>query len=347
MADALTPEQIADFTQLTLAKFKRNKLTDISLDYTEYCVSQLFDSKKVVEQGGSEISFRVMVSLTGNARNTGMYAADKTAVKDVMVTATVPWRMSTTNYSYSIYEPSFQSDRETIIKTLLVREQDAYNAMWVLQEENLWTAPSSATDNRPNGVPYYVVKSITTPDGGFTGLAPSGHTTVAGISPTTYPNWRNWAGQYTNPTTDDLVRKIKLAINNTNFMAPHPHPELGFGKSDYQIYTTLRVQEPLERLAETRNDSLGSDVAKFMNRVTVGGVPIKYVPYLEANDTSDPVYGLNWKHFRPFVKAGANMKRYPPKQAPNQHDTYDVHIDHWCNYANYNRRTNFVLSKTA
>ena len=345
MPNFLTPEQIADFAQMTLKKFKRHKFTDISLDLTEYCVSTLLDEKKVIETGGEQISYRVMVTLTGQARNTGMFAEDKTAVKDVLVTANVPWRMQTTNYSYSIYEPAFQSDRETIIKTLMVREHDAINAMWVLHEENLWSAPTSSTDNRPYGIPYWIVKNTGTADGAFTGTSAFG-TTTAEIDTTTYPNWRNWAGQYASVTTDDLVRKMKLAMYNTNFQAPHPHPELGYGKSEYQLYTTLSVQEPLERIAELRNDRLGSDVAKYMNRVTVGGVPMKYVPYLEANDDTDrPVYGVCWKYFRPFVKSGANMRRHKPEKAPKQHDTFDVHIDHWMNYACYDRRRQFVISK--
>ena len=345
MPNFLTPEQIADFTASTIKKFKRNKITDISLDYTEYVSAMMLDEKKVIEQGGEQISYRVMVSNTGNARNTGMFAEDQTAVKDVLQSANVPWRMQTTNYSYSIYEPAFQSDRETIIKTLMVREHDAMNAMFGLHEENLWSSPTSATDNRPYGIPYWIRKSVATPDGAFNGTSAFG-TTTADIDTTTYPNWRNWAGQYSSVTVDDLIRKIKLAIYNTNFQAPHPHPELGYGKADYQLYTTLTVQEPLERVAELRNDRLGSDVAKYMNRVTVGGVPLKYVPYLEANDTTDqPVYGVSWKHFRPFIKSGANMRRHPPEKAPKQHDTYDVHIDHWMNYCCYDRRRQFVISK--
>ena len=68
-------------------------------------------------------------------------------------------------------------------------------------------------------------------------------------------------------------------------MPPIQHPNLQQGTSDYEILTTYRVQEPLERLAETRNDNLGS-VARYMNQVTIGGVPLSWVPYLE-NDTSD------------------------------------------------------------
>jgi hypothetical protein len=186
----------------------------------------------------------------------------------------------------------------------------------------------------------------TTPEGGFNGGNPTGFSSgAAGVSSTTYPRWRNWTFGYSQVTTDDLVRKVKKALAFTHFQAPVPHPELGFGKSDYTIYTTYRVQEPLERLAESRNDNLGKDVARYMNSVTIGGVPVKWVPYLEANDTSDPLYGVNWKVFRPFVKKGANMRRNPPKPAARQHTVREVHIDNWMNYICYNRRMLFVGSQ--
>ena len=289
---------------------------------------------------------QVQVRNTGLARNTGMFAQDVTGIEDVMVTASTPWAMQTVNYSYSIYEDLFQSDRETIIREMQIREHDALNSMAELNEINLWSSPTGSTDTRPMGIPFWLQKDATTTvGGGFNGGDPSGWSTGrAGISSTTYPKWRNWTFGYTNPTTDDLVKKVKKALAFTNFMAPVPHPDLGFGKSEYQIFTTYRVQEPLERLAETRNQNLGSDVARYVGAVTIGGVPIRWVPYLEANDTTDPLYGVNFKTFRPYVKRGCDMRRHPQKEAPKQHGTYEIHIDNWMNYACNNLRYNFVGS---
>lgn len=338
----LTPDQIDDFVNLTLSNFKRNKWTDISLEHQEYVSARMISEKNVTEAGGKDISFRLKTRNTGNARASGMYAQDVTNVEDVTVAASIPWTMQTTNFSYDVYEDLFQSDRETIIRELQIREHDALSDMAELQEEFLWTAPTGTTDTTPMGIPFWLQKSNTTPDGAFNGGNPTGFSAgAAGLSSTTYPRWRNWTFSYTSVTTDDLIKKVKKALQFTNFMAPVPHPELGYGKSQYHIYTTYGVQEPLERLAETRNDNLGSDVARYINQVTIGGTPVQWVPYLEANDTSDPVYGVNWKVFRPFVKSGCNMRRNAPKQAARQHSVREVHIDHWMNYACYNRRACF------
>jgi hypothetical protein len=346
---ALTPDQIDDFVNLTLKLFKRRQWTDFSLEHQFYTSAKMLQEKKVVERGGEQISFRIKTRNTGNARNSGMFAQDVTKVEDVTVSAQVPWAMQTTNFSYDIYEDLFQSDKETIIKELQIREHDAMMDMAELNEENLWTAPTGSTDSRPMGIPFWIQKDNSSSEGAFNGGNPSGFTGgCAGVDSSAYPRWKNWAFGYSAVSRDDLVRKVKRAITFTDFQPPVPHPELGYGLgNDFEIYTTYRVQEPLERLAENRNDNLGSDVATYMNRVTIGGVPLKWVPYLESNDTSDPLYGVNWNVLRPFVKQNCDMRRNPPKEAARQHSVREVHVDHWMNYICYNRRKTFVGSLTS
>ena len=168
MSVGLTPDQLDDFVQLTLKKFHRNKWTDISLPFQKYVASRFMSKQKVNERGGEQISWRVQVKNSGLARNTGMFATDVTGVEDVMVSANVPWAMQTVNYSYDIDEPEFQSDRETIIRILKVREHDAMNSMAELNEENLWSAPTELADKRPMGIPSGC-KKIPNVNGGFEG----------------------------------------------------------------------------------------------------------------------------------------------------------------------------------
>ena len=344
----LTPDQIDDFVELTLKNFKKLKWTDLSLDLQYYVSAQMIDDKKVMEQGGPKIAFKVKTKNTGNARNTGMFAQDQTAVEDVMIGGEVPWTKQTTNYSYDIDEDLFQSDRETIIREMQIREHDAMSDLAELNEENLWSAPSGTSDTRPMGIPFWIKKDATTTVGGaFNGGNPTGFSAgAAGISSTTYPRWKNWTFGYTNVSVDDLIAKTKKSMWSTTFTAPVPHPELGYGKADTTIYTTYRVTEPLERLAETRNDNLGGDLARYRDSVTIGGVPVKAVPYLESNDTSDPFYGINWRVFRPYCKTGATMRRTPPRTAAKQHTVREVHIDTWMNYICINRRATWVGSKS-
>lgn len=344
---ALRHDQIDDFVQTTLPLFKRRAWTDISLEHQEYVAASIITDKNVTEAGGSKISFRVKVRNTGNARATGLFATDVTKIDDVMITGEVTWSYQTTNFSYDIYEDLWQSDKETIIRELQIREHDAMSDMAELTEQQMWSEPTSASDPNPYGIPFWFpMDASTTEDGGFNGISTSSGILRAGIDSTLYPRWRNWTAGYRSPNIDDLVRKVKRALTFTNFVPPVPHPELGYGESKYQIYTTYSVQEPLERIAETRNDRLGSDVARYMGQVTIGGTPMRWVPYLESNyPTQAPLYGINWKTFRPFVKRGVNMRRNPPKPAAKQHTVREVHYDNAMNYICTDLRRNFVISK--
>jgi len=185
----LTPDQVDDFVQTTLPNFKKHKWSDISLEHQEYVSSKIVTEKNVKEKGGSKLSFRVQTKNTQLAVNTGLYAQDVTGVEDVMDTGEVPWTKQSVPWSYDIDEDLFQSDRETIIKEMLIREHTAMNDLAELNEQNLWTAPTSSTDKRPMGIPYWLVKdATTTPGGAFNGGNPSGFSAgAAGLSSTTYP----------------------------------------------------------------------------------------------------------------------------------------------------------------
>jgi hypothetical protein len=344
---ALLPHQVDDFVNLTIDNFKRTKWTDLSLEHQEYCVAAIMTDRKIIERGGPQINFKVQTKNTGTARPTGLFSVDQTAVEDLTIEGTETWTATTANWSYDIYEDLFQTDKETIIRELVVREHACMNDLIELAEQQIWTEPTgSETDAPPKGIPYWIQKdATTTPGGAFNGGNPSGFAAgCANISSLTVPRWRNWTFGYTSITSDDLVAKTKKAITFTRFRAPNPHPELAFGKGDQSaIYTTYRVLEPLERLAETRNDNLGKDVARYMNQVVIGGVPIKWVPYLEANDSTDPLYGVQWSSLRPYFKRGANMRR-TKKDAPRQRNVREVHYDSWYNYICTNRRLNWVGS---
>ena len=326
----------SDMVTLTLNHFKRNKWTDISLELQEYISSNIM-KRAVVERGGPKIEYRLQTKNTGNARVSGMFDTDSTKVDDVMISAEVPWAKTTTSFAYDVDEDLFQSDRETIIREMQIRDHDAMNSLAELNEEHLWTDPAVAGE--PYGIPYWIKKDSTEGfNGGDPALGPA-----AGVATATYPRWKNYTFAYTSVSTSDMVDKVKRAIYKTKFMAPHAHPQLGYGNAEnYHFYTTYEVRSKLERIAESRNDNHGTDVAKYINKVTIAGIPVDAVPYLDANDTQDPIYGVNWKVFKPFVKKGCNGRRTGPFRSAKQHTVREVHIDTWYNFCCYNRRNTFV-----
>ena len=190
---AFTPEQHDDLTTTTLNAMHKRKWVDLSMPLQVYVSGRLFDDKKIEYQGGPQIEFQVQTKNTGNARNTGLYAQETTNVLDVMTVGRVPWMKQTTSYGWDIDEDGMQSSAETIVRLLDVREHTALNDLVILNEQNLWSAPSSSSEQRPMGIPFWIQKdATTTPAGAFQSGEPSGFTSGrAGIASSTNTGWRN------------------------------------------------------------------------------------------------------------------------------------------------------------
>jgi len=344
----LLPDKIDDFVNLTLDRFKKKRWVDISLDYQHHIfASRTFQGQaKDPERGGVQLNWKLQTDNTGTFKDSAMFAVDQTGVKNLTIEAKQPWSKQTVNFSYDIHEDVFQSDMETIVRELEVREHSMYNDYFEGMEERLWGAPSSDTQDPrpPSGIPFWLQKNASD---GFTGGNPSGFSSgAAGVNTTTYANWKNYVAGYTTVSRDDLVTKWRKACAYTKFQAPKQYAELQ-GKvrdSDYAFYTTWTVLEALEKILETRNDNLGVDLAKYMDSTVFKGNPVTWVPYLTENDTSNPVYGVNWRKTKYFYKKGAYMQRHKPIQAARQHTVREVHMDSWGNFACYDRRQGgFVL----
>ncbi len=344
----LIHDAIDDFVATTQTKFMRHQWGNLVHDYPDFVATRLIAEKGHMEDGGRDISWLIKKGTAGNAQTTGLYRQVNINVDDNVVTAVAPWRFQVTGFGYDQREPMFQSDRETVVQLLKLRDVEARDDMVELQENLFWGCPVNTSDTDALwGVSYWVTKDAsTTPNGWFGGMAPTNHTTVAGISPTDVARWRNWTGGYTTPNTDDLVKKIKRAMVNTNFKAPVPHKEVGFGKADRCMYADYdNVIEPLERLAETRNQNLGSDLAMYMGEVTIGRTPLKTSFWLQNNDSSYPVYGLDFGKFRPVIQRQLNMVRGKPQPVPGQDFVRRVTLHHGMNWTCVDRRRQFVISK--
>lgn len=339
----LTPDQADDLVATVLPHFPKGQWVDIAMSQPDYLAPRIINEKNVQFSGGVTINFPIQTRNNGTARNTGLWAKDEVNQPTLMVQGSVPWSIQTVNWSYDNAEPLFQSDEETIVDQLQVRDHAAMNSMVELDEENLWTSPSSPSDVRPRGFTYWIVQDTTT-TGGFLGQNPSGHTAgAAGVDSATNTHWRNWAGYYATIDKPDFVTRTKKAMRNTNFKAPNKYAALAGDPPDREILTTEFVVDSLERLAEGQNDRLGPDVAIYMDSVTIARVPVSVSWWLDANTSNNPAYGINFKAMKPFSLRGAQMRRNPPKQAPLQHRGREVHTDNIGGFTCWDRRSQFVL----
>lgn len=344
----LNPDALADAVATTQSKYMRGSWADLAATQPEYLATRLIAERGVEEDGGVDIKWTVNKTTAGNAQPTGFFRQVTTLVDDTMTQATVPWRFQITSWGYDDRMPIFNRGVERIIEWMKKEESNADLDMVELMEGYMWGAPVNSDDtDTPMGIQFWIQKDTTT-SGSFLGGNPSGFTGGAGgISSTSVPAWRNWAGAYAQPSVEDLVRKIKLGVANTNFKAPTPSANLGFGKIDRCGYGEYNnVIEPLEREAEKRNQNLGSDLAMFVGEITIARIPIRQSFWLQNNDTSYPVYIIDHGQFRPVVQEGLNMLRLKPQRIPGQPHGWRVCKSHAMNWVCTNRRKGgFVLSR--
>ena len=106
------------------------------------------------------------------------------------------------------------------------------------------------------------------------------------------------------------------------------------------------VVSVFEESLESQNDNLGHDIAPMDGLPTFRKIMIECVSYLDT-DTDNPVYGVNWGTFKPFIKTGWNFKESPAMRIPEKHTCIAVHTDLSYNFVCYDRRQNYVLHYVA
>jgi hypothetical protein len=362
--NGLAPTDIDDLVELTLNHFEKDKWTDISTELQRYfAYENMLLGDRIGVDGGERLQWQVKVRNTGGARNTGLYAVDDVRVADNMKNCQIGWTKQTASMAYDIDEEGFNSpDAVRIVNLLSTRRHDALTSFAELMEDNFWGLPSNTTDEeelkKPFGVPYWITRNSTL---GFNGSLPigGGHSTVAGLSPTTYTRWRNFSGSFRVIDKRDFVRKLREATVKCDFKQPVSQPSpSGSGKPRYILATTYEVIQRLEELLEAQNDNLGNDIASKDGDVMFRKQPVTWVPWLDANqDTTaadannhygkNPIYGIDRKSFRMVFKTGKFMQRSKPLVAPNQHSVRHVHWDSWCQFQCFDRRRNFLLTQLA
>jgi hypothetical protein len=341
---SLSAEQIADLVSTTLNELGRGKWTDIASVYQEYyALPKLLKQEKVQFDSGPEIELQVMHKYGGNAKHTGLYATDDVNSEDIMAKGKIPWRHSTTNWSYDEREITMNAAPSKIVDLVKTKRAGAMGGLAELMETALWSKPASSADvTTPFGLTYWIVKYDGT--GGFDGGNPTGFTSGAGnISSSTYTRWANWAAQYTTSDKADLISKMRKAYTKIQFKSPVDYPSAS-GADRYTIYTNYDGLAALEDIGESQNENLGRDVASMDGKIVFRGNKVDYVPYLD-NDTENPYYFVNWGVFDMVFLKGEYLKETGPIPAPKQHRVKEVHVDLTWNTRCVDRRRLAVIHK--
>lgn len=341
----LSADQIVDLVATTQKELGRMRWTDLATDLTEYEVlPRMLKKGKVKFQTGEGIQRNVMVDDSGAAKHVGLFNVDDVNVGDVMQQADVSWRHTTTNYAFDRREKGMNQGPQQIVDLIKIRRADSMISLAKLLEETFWSKPADSTDKvTPFGLDYWMVRDASE---GFNGGNPAGFSDGAGnLDSSTYTRWANWTAQYADVTKADLVRKMRKAHRRTNFKSPVDIPDYREGKGQrFRIYVNEETIAGMEDLGEAQNENLGRDLASMDGSMAFRKNPIVYVPYLD-DDSANPVYMVDWGVLFIYFLRGEYLREEKPKQASNQHNVFESHVDLTWNSLCVNRRRLAVLSK--
>jgi hypothetical protein len=336
---ALQGTDIADLVATTINNFAPLQFTDLTSDLQRYiALSRLMKKNKVIFDTSPEYVWDLMIDDNGSAEFKGLYAQDVVGVPDVMIQGKIPWRHVTWNWAIERREIAMNRTPRKIVDLTLTRRVASFISAVKKFENRFWRCPAVSDTVNPFGVPYWVVKNATE---GFNGGAPSGYTVVGNVNPTTYPRWKNWTFQYVAVTEDDLIRKWRKAVEFTDFdLADDEIPSFNTG-DDWGFYTNWAVLGTLVEILRNRNDDLGPDVAAFEGKTLFMNQKVTRVPQLEE-DTTNPIYGLNWGEFKTAGLRGEWLVETKVAIVPGQHTVSATFTDCSLQWFTRNRRRHFV-----
>ncbi len=265
----------------------------------------------------------------------------------------MPWRFANFYWAWDEREVDINSGQAVIQDYVRVKRLQALLG-WATFIDTWWFAdpPSSTNKLTPFNLKYWITKNVTTAgadgiagSGSFSGDVPSGHTAKGGISPTDWPNWKNYTFKYVDVSEDDLIVKWRNMTRRINFEPPigADYPSQATGVShEHLIQETMLAQ--LERLAEKRNDDLGFDFAA--TAPTFARAPLTWCPRLDS-DTDAPIYTIDWGTFKTVFLRGKWMMERKAYMAPRQHNVWINWYDSSLQVVNYDMRRVGVGSKAA
>jgi len=354
---AIPIENIPDFLEATIQDIFRNEYIDISYADRRYpAMSKIIQPKKIVRRGSSTVRWEVKVSAANQARDTAPYAVDPDVTStDFLQRATLPWSWQDVPYQFDAREEVWMEDADVIVDYVKMKYFDAQFDLFKLLEGHFWGRPAdnstAAELLKPYGVQYwfpFATAAVT--DNTFNGTVPAtgGFTTIAGLSPTVYANWRCYNNLYTEVSDDDLMDKLRDAVEYTDFMSPVPHLDAAQKKPDYGFFTGFPQVKAIEKLLKLQNDQLGFDSHPTATKAMTMGHAWTTVPQLEASTAQSAIYGINFAQFQIWCKKGWYMRPSKKHTASNSHNVIQKWIDNSIQFACKDRRTGgFVINKAA
>ena len=366
-----------DFMATTLAKYERVKWQDISMQLQHYFFAEkLFGKAEPDEMNGSQVVWDVQYDYESNFAVTAPHDPDVSNRKDTMTQGKMFWSFMKDNYQYDYREEIFQQKPEAIVRWVDVKEHGLDNSFFSGMEKLMMgTGPTSQTQEKPppaslqwwfpaynattlsstySGITDTIAAKTTTND--FIGVDPPGFSAVGtgGISSALYPGWRHRVGQYNVFSEDDAVDTIIECMDKCEFTPAKAYAQLASEVSPkWDLLCPYSRLKLARKIAQSNNDNLRGELAKWKDTVLIRGVPLRWVPAWTNQSfgtalTDGTVMGVDWGAAKVWHKSSLNMTKSPPERDPFNHLGRWRFLDHSTQITFKTRRTSFrVTSSTS
>ena len=336
-------EVYLDLIKSTRNKVEKNVWTDLSFAGRSYtAMRNLMKQHKQSINGGAVYQWQILTDNNGSAEAVGFWESDSLHHKDALVSATAEFRRVRGDYAYNkIYMRQNMGSDVQINNYMKQQRHMMYSHLAEKMEDYVWgPGPLASTDTvTPYSIPWWIQKTtskgaISVTDYGTAsypmlyGLDPSGFAAGrGGVSSTTYPRWANLASNYTAISADDCIDKLVGLMYLSKIRAPEPSNQYGDEGDVSGLYTNFAVWNEIRKMAQANNDNGGRDVAWMGGKqLMVNGVNVEVIDTL-VNDSSDPIYGINWTWAGFKFLEGFSFVESEPKELADNHLVLQGFID--------------------
>lgn len=342
----LNMSDIADRAIASLKELNKGEWWQTISSLQSYPMMEIANSSLAKEKNGNKLSFRLAVPSTTADGHHGLYEDYDLDRPDLLTEGTLDWTNLRAGFAFDLRELDPAGAPEHVVDDMAVQHSNMYVELTEDFENAAWNVPALNDKLMPFGIPFWIVWS-SAGAGTFTSDAPAGHTTLAGINPSTQSTYRNWTDTYSQATRDDLGLRISRAIRKTNFRPPPKVKDVP--SQTHRIYTNLTQIENLEKMAANQNDQLGMDAQPAFNSAMVARISPTWVPQIDENAASgsNPVYIVNHASLMPKFKSGWRFHHEAPRKAPKQPTVVETSVWATYNWCCANRRQQAVVAASA
>ena len=343
----IQPSDIPDLVATTRVSEGRLRFQQIAQNLPFYEIfSRWFKRDKVMFSSGYKIQRTLMNKLNrAAAKHVGFLQPDAVNIMDVLTTMSVEWVHAQTDWGI-VYQTDvlMNSGKDLILNIIKPRRiASLLGLVEDIEELGFGSAPGVDDNINPWALKYWITYNATD---GFTGAAPSGHTTKGGVNPTTVPNFKNYSLTYVTVSDGDLVKSLRTMFRKCRFVSPISHPDYrGQIRDRYRLYCNEETISAFEDVVRSHNSNLGKDLAMFDGAAYIAGYPIIYIPQLDNDSTSDPVYVIDHSTFYPVCLKGDYLRESGPTQGES-HNTWNCFTDLTYNFLCVDPRRSGVAAKS-